>query len=73
MGTDMTTQMTGDPRTLQAQQTILEGSAAEAPKNAHVPSDVESDIDLDRVVYDPDYRDWARDQLNHVPSDHSPF
>jgi len=26
--------------------------------------DREADIDLERVVYDPEYRRWARDRLN---------
>jgi hypothetical protein len=29
----------------------------------------ELDIDLDRVIYDPSYREWVRNELNRVPSD----
>jgi hypothetical protein len=67
----MGTEMTGEPKKLQAHQTLHQTSAAnltaEAPERGPDRSDRESDIDLDRVVYDPYYRDWARDQLNHTP------
>jgi hypothetical protein len=27
------------------------------------------DIDLERVIYDPSYREWVRNELNRTPSD----
>lgn len=40
--------------------------AADSGRSEPNPAAPETDIDLDRIVYDPAYRRAVRDQLNHA-------